>query len=153
METLSEHIKMLRKIGLLLLAAVVVAGQGCGPAKIPRAIVRGRVTVKNKPVDYGFVTFYNAEMGIASVGIIEPDGSYEIKAHKGNGLPAGKYQVAITPRERLENTGKPFDAFQPSSVAKKPVPTVIPAKYHKAATSGLTATVVIGEERPFNFDL
>jgi hypothetical protein len=145
---------MWRKIAFLLVISGVIFGQGCGKADAPRGIVRGHVTFQQKPLtESANVVFSNVETGIAMMTPLASDGSYEVKTNKGNGLPPGDYQVAITPLP-VASADQP-EFFTPSAADTKPQPikTAIPARYQKAATSKLTATVKVGDNPPFDFDL
>jgi hypothetical protein len=145
---------MWRKIGFLLMIFGLVFGQGCGKAVPPQGIVRGRVTFQQKPLtESANVVFSNVETGMEMMAPLASDGSYEVKTNKGNGLPPGNYQVTLTPMPNAPADQPEF--FTPSGADTKsqPIKTVIPARYQKAATSKLTATVNVGDNSPFNFDL
>jgi hypothetical protein len=64
-----------------------------------QATISGTVKfgTKNVPVN-SLVTFFNSDEGIAAVGFADETGKYTLKpAEKETGLPAGKYQVTVTP--------------------------------------------------------
>jgi hypothetical protein len=144
---------MWRKIGFLLIASGVIIGQGCGKPAAPRGIVRGHITFKQKPLmEYARVIFSNPEAGVTITASLASDGAYEIKTNKGSGLPPGNYQVAVIPRQIIP-ADQPMLITPAAGAASQPIKTVIPVRYHNVTTSKLTATVAVGENAPFDFDL
>ena len=129
---------------LLLLAAIF--GAGCSGE--PLGQITGKVTLQGTPVTTGSVVFENIEQGISVNAPLEPDGSYTVKTYKRNGLPPGKYQIAISPRG-FNHDGETQIIIRPTTVTASPS---IPKKYHTVDTSGLAKEVQVGENT-FNFNL
>jgi hypothetical protein len=148
-----RYLMMRHNAGYVLLVAGIVLAQGCGgqKAQAPTGIAKGHVTYQNKPFEMGTVVFSNPQTGFSMMAPLNAEGAYEFKTHKGAGLPPGRYQVAIIPKEPEL---PPIDPKKPPmTVDRPPVKTVIPPKYQKPATSGLTAAVEVGENKPFDFDI
>lgn len=79
-------------------AAIVVAAiTGCGGAF--DATVSGVVTLDDKPVPRGTVSYTPVQGGPAAYAPIEEDGSYEMRTGRERGLPIGEYQVTVTANE------------------------------------------------------
>src|SRR5438270_13864003 len=83
-----------RNLWLLLCGlAGLVLTPGCGDNPLGRKAISGRVTVGGKPLESGSIEFTPlAAGGLPSGGLIE-HGRYAIARE--NGLPVGKYRVAI----------------------------------------------------------
>lgn len=138
-----------------------VAG-GCD-SRPPRAIVKGKVTLGDKPLTYGNVMFWSkATDGLTASATIDKDGNYVM-----NDAPIGEAMIAvmvphIDPRTLetmkkmkdnpvAKNTPQSVDPNDPSrkmqllaDVPDNIVP--IPMKYGVAADSGLVYTVKGGEQ-------
>lgn len=136
---------------LALFAATLLAG--CGqPAK---GIVTGKVTVDDRPVRSGQLTFVGGPDGGKTFTIIGLDGRYNID------LKPGDYKVAVELAQQPAmmpgvSTGPP-KAPKDAPVMKDPTgnvsadpvdmakeaknPVVVPPKYRAPETSGLTVTV------------
>jgi len=82
---------------------------GCG-GQYP---VRGKVTYSDgAPVTKGIVVFERQDISpvVTARADIQPDGTYLLGTMKpGDGAPAGKYRVLVTPR--LENPDEPEATF------------------------------------------
>lgn len=138
----------------ILLSAVLllVVSSGCkdGPARGP---VRGRVTLGDEPVKGATIVFENAAQGVTVTAVLNDDGTYEVKTYQGDGLPEGSYSVAVIPGRMLQSADEiPLAGKNPEkAIPKNPSP--IPPRYHKSATSGLTADVKAGSNPAFDFRL
>jgi hypothetical protein len=122
---------------------------GCSDAE-PFGIVNGRVTLDGQPLGHGAISFDNAETKFAVAANLDERGVYVIRSVRHNGLPPGEYRVAISPAT-IGGGETPLigDPSPRPGAAAKP----IPQRYHSATTSGLSATVRVGENPPYNFDL
>jgi hypothetical protein len=135
----------------LLLVGLALAG-GCGSKGSARGVVKGRVTIGDKPVTGATVLFENAETGVGVNAQLDAEGKYEVKTYQGDGLPVGSYKVAVLP-------GGVMDPGEESPMANKAKSTrpkltvIIPEPYHKTATSKLAVEVREGENPPFDFKL
>jgi hypothetical protein len=118
-----------------LIAGVLVAFLvGCGGGA-PQAEVAGTVTLDDKPVGPGWIEFASRELKTAASGTINADGSYTLSVNPKSGLPAGKYQVALSVREVPANVN-PGDRPPPGK-------SLIPEKY-EGTESGLEFDVTAG---------
>jgi hypothetical protein len=91
-------------------ALLLLAATGCG-GYYP---VHGKVTYEDgTPVAKGIVVFESKDSArpVVARGDIEPDGTYRLGTQKpGDGAPAGKYRVLVTPRvENPDAPEVPFD--------------------------------------------
>jgi hypothetical protein len=89
-----------------LTIVLLLSLSGCGKSYYA---VHGKVTYPDgKPVSKGIVVFESMESDapISARGDIQPDGTYKLSTERpGDGVPAGKYRVLITPR--VENPDAP----------------------------------------------
>ena len=111
------------------------------------AKVTGKVTYNGKPVSKGTVTFITTVEGGGrnATGEIQPDGSYKLQTEApGDGAQLGEYKVTIYSHDDVI-----LDYTPP-----KPIPPkiLVPEKYEKPGTSGLTKKVERGSNT-INFDL
>jgi hypothetical protein len=128
------------------------------------APVSGRVTYDGKSVSQGRIMFYPAS-GRMAVGQLGPDGRYTLTTLKpGDGALLGSHRVAIeatrvgpgtyqAPKsleEELEWSRKGAPGGKILVAGK--VEWLVPQKYSRAETSGLTTTVGSGPNE-INFDL
>jgi hypothetical protein len=134
----------------LLILSLVLIGCG-GPSGPPRGKVQGTVRVDGQPVAAGTVYFENVSTGVAVGAAIEADGSYQVSTYQGEGLPAGKYQVAVSPQRIAATDENPLAGDMRPTI--EVVSVEIPERYHSASTSGLEVTVAEGDNPPFDFDL
>jgi hypothetical protein len=141
-----------------LLCCAVLAGllaglAGCSSSAPPRGKVRGRVTLGPTPLSNATIYFDDGAGG--GVGApLGPDGSYEVKTYRGEGLPAGTYKVTLSPGRIMEPGEKPPPAAQ--TAQKPPGPNTaagIPEKFRQASSTPLTIKVEAGDNQPFDFDL
>lgn len=113
----------------LLLTSIV----GCGGKP---ASVTGVITLDGKPLERGTVGFSPTSGGMQAAGIIQADGSYELKTNRDSGLDVGEYAVTVSSRE----PGKENPAGGPPM----PGPFITPRHYAYAAKSGLKFQVEKG---------
>ena len=110
--------------------------------------VAGKVTIDGQPLTAGSVVFSNQTAGISIQANLGPGGAYQVRSHDKAGLPPGSYRVAVTPT--VIGNGETPLAGKPLPEAP---PLLIPVKYNDVKTSGLTAEVKAGENKPFDFAL
>lgn len=132
----------------LFLAALLAAipASGCGDTSgVGRTVpVTGKVTFNDTPwtAKTTILMFKpDADKGSSSpfepVGTVDANGSYRLTTNGKNGAPPGWYKVVITAREEAA----PEHAKTPGP--HRPVSkSLLPAKYGKAETSGLSIEVV-----------
>ena len=140
------------KVATLLLGAVTILGiTGCADSGIdlgPFGDVSGRVTLEGTALSEGLITFHCPDSGQVAVASIQPNGTYEMYLGKRKGLPVGQYKVAVKPPLPKRPTQTPGTA--PSRDVNRQ--SNIPDKYRFETSSGLTASVVEGDNQ-FEFDL
>lgn len=111
---------------------------GCGDGRPGRVKVSGNVTLDGEPLTTGSVTFKPAAGGRIGVGNIESDGKFLVSMYvAGDGLPTGKYLVAVSSYEDINDTTRRW---------------VAPKEYSEVTSSGLTAEIT-EETDSMNFEL
>ena len=115
--------------GLLVLFAV-----GCGgPVYHP---VAGTVRLDGHPLAEASVLLEPVAGGPAAHGVTDASGRFDLQSANRPGVVAGEYRVVVT---KQQVTGVRADETQEAGGAK--VKWIVPERYSKPATSGLTATV------------
>ena len=129
---LGEFSPMRNSNAVRTVVVVVVAGLlssgGCGGRP---AAVTGTVTVDGQPLDQGTVGFTPTGGGMRAVGLIQSDGTYELKTNRDRGLEIGEYAVTVTAREAVKTDGGP----------PMPGKFLAPKRYGSTRTSGLVQQV------------
>lgn len=119
-------------VGAALVVAVALVA-GCGSPGPATGKVIGSVEFKQQPVAEGQVNFHSNEMGVGATAKIK-EGKFAFEAP----LEVGTYAVYVAPL--------PPEPRDPAlGPAPAPPPSLIPAKAQDPTTSGLTATVVAGD--------
>ena len=128
-------------IATVALSILLSAAVGCGgkPAKVV-----GTVSVDGALLEQGTVFFAPTGGGMRASGIIQADGSYEIRTNRDKGLETGEYSVAVVSRELVFPNGPEGPPMPGKYLA--------PKKYGKPKTSGLRYTVEKGTNE-FNLEL
>jgi len=145
-------------VALLLLAG----GFGCGPEGVVGALkahpVKGRVTVKGKPLEGALVTFHPVDESKMGADVVRPngrtdaDGRFILTTYSGgDGAPAGEYRVAISGISRPESEAAGGLFNDSKRAIAKTDPTG--GKYIDPKNSGLKAAVKEGENTVPDFDL
>lgn len=102
----------LRAVGVAIVVWSALGAVGCGPGFQQ---VHGKVTYEDgTPVTKGLVVFESTaeKHALTARGNIGTDGSYRLGTRQpGDGAPAGKYRVLLTPL--LENPDQPEQTFDP----------------------------------------
>jgi hypothetical protein len=151
-----------RACGGLLLFSLMAVSVGCGPNSKARAVVKGKVTLAGKNLTIGSIVFHGKD-NLTGAGAINKEGEYLVAD-----APLGDVKITISvpkpppgglAKMRMpgvkdtksvdpEGTGKSISIMgdMPSHI----VP--IPEKYAVIDNSGLTYTVVKGEQT-HNIDL
>lgn len=110
---------------------IVTTSAGCGGMP---ASVAGTVSLDDKPLTVGKVSFTPVGGGRLAFGTIHSDGSYELSTNAAAGLVPGDYEVAVVAREMIEQGDGP--PMQGQYLA--------PKRYANAKTSGLRFAVEPG---------
>jgi len=136
------------------LAAFVLLIVGCGDGRPTRHPVRGCVTYHGKPVVGGWVSFTRTdkvEKGTPmrpATGELNDDGKYVMKTFgDDDGVMPGQYAVSIVAIDYSKAKG--------TRDPRQPQPFLIPVKYTRPDTSGLTVTIPqeISASLEFDFEL
>lgn len=131
-----------------LLAALVLAGTGCGSDGPVKGRVSGTVSYQGKPLETGTVTFIATDgKNPNATGPITSGGRYTLQTQEpGDGAVVGDYKVVISDIDSEQlNTALPGEPVKPPKSA-------IPKKYLDPNESGLTAKVESGSNS-VDFDL
>jgi hypothetical protein len=136
---------------LVLAASAFMAGCGGSGATddLPRSAVSGKVTLDDKPLESGSISF-DPEPGVkdpVSVGGVIKDGSYSID--KASGPTPGSYRVAIQASDATSSAIQPGVA--PGETPRVKSKSKIPAKYNNKTE--LKKEVAAGESNAFDFEL
>jgi hypothetical protein len=128
-------------IGLLALMA------GCASSRTPQhAEVSGKVLFQGQPLPGGKITFVSVNGGYSSVGTIDENGAYQIKA------PVGEVEIGVTNRilrPRGGATGGIPRLAKAQAGENQPVKgrwVQIPRQYEDPHKSGLKYTVTRGPQ-------
>ncbi len=148
-------------VSFLVLLVLAPAMLGCGGGggrdyKIKadqQATISGTVKYGDANVPLNSqVTFFNSTEGIAAVGFADENGNYTLKpAEKETGLPAGTYQVTVSPPPPPPMTEEQYKKMDASAMAMPDITyKELPKKFYNYMTSGLEFEVKPG---PNTFDL
>jgi hypothetical protein len=141
------HQMVFRLTGALIVGVVAILIAGCsseGMEHPPTYSVTGKVTYKGETVPKGGISFHGGE-GRPASGKIQPDGTYSLSTFsEGDGAVAGHYTVSIVANEA--------DTTKMPRPGEKPPKDLVPKKYSRPETSGLTADVE-KKANEVNFDL
>lgn len=138
-----------------VLLVVLLCGCG-GPKHPPTYAVQGVVSVGGKPLPDATVSFIPSSGQSPANGRTDASGRFTLTTFApGDGAMEGSYGVAIMKFEKIE-AGSAVDVsdanYDPNAVSSPPR-NLLSKKYASPQTSGLTATVVSGQENSFEFDL
>jgi len=155
-------------VGLFVLSSI-----GCGGSDSQFVRVEGTIAFNGQPVDGATVTFQPMDSeGGAAAGTTDANGAFTLTSghamRGGTGVLPGEYRVLVSKRaplppdpiqEAYDRGEFDYDELQRrrAAVSTRPAtagPTnLFPEKYSKPSTTDLRATVVRGNNSPFNFDL
>lgn len=116
-------------LGPYFLLLALLAGCGANTA-----VVKGRITYKGAPLDYGSVVFFVGKDGIP--GQISPDGTYQAK-----GVPFGEAKVEVHSRAAEESLPAKHTKGGKEGPAVERKGMVIPENYNDKEKSGLRVTI------------
>ena len=144
-----------RSILLAMIALATFVLPACNDGKQKTEGVTGVVTFNGAPLPTATVTFSpkQGSEGTGAIGTTDDQGVYKLQTVLGKvgaGTTPGSYEVSIK-CEKVVDPGQAPDE-DGNGGRDEVVESVIPAKYGKTATSGLTAEVVSGNNT-INFDL
>ena len=137
----------------LLLSALAFAS-GCSKSGPELFTVSGTVTLQGKPLPNVIVTFIPDGEGKSASGTGDEEGNYKLSTFAPNdGALAGKYRVAIMPKDPPPMAGEAVSSPGASAGKAKKYTPPFPARYGLPKDSGLTASVGPDGANMFNFDL
>jgi hypothetical protein len=160
--------KVLTAIWLIVLSIGVVGCSGEKPVgagkHLPTFRTKGTVIYKGEPVDDATVSFHPATSGApGAVGKSNSAGEYTLRTYKaGDGAPEGDYIVTvqkseIAPAEKKSGAEMFQEMEKQALTGKKPVEdrplSLIPDKYARPTTSGLSAKVTANGPNEFDLKL
>lgn len=133
-----------RSAAAMALAFLVMTG-GCNRSGLDLVPVTGEVTFNGAPVVGAGVIFVPSQGGLPGMAVTDAEGQFELKTANEEGAKVGPYQVTISKIQTItipQQHG--FPVYQTKSL--------IPPKYRKTTTSGLTVDVV-DDDNHFEFEL
>jgi hypothetical protein len=139
-----KFLTLVRFATTLVAVWLVALVSGCGSSLCP---INGKLQWKDgspaKELAGGQVVFEQAEKRTSSIGVIKPDGTFEMTTLKpGDGVPSGHHQVAILEHRPNANAG-----------GTQLVPAKLDLKYADLNSSGLEVDIHPGKnEVSFTLD-
>lgn len=140
--------------GFVLLCSLLC---GCGgPNHPPTHAVSGIIRDGGEPLADAIVSFISSSVQSPANGQTDESGRFTLTTFaRGDGAMEGSYAVTIMKFEKADSPAVADisdDNYDPNIVSRPPR-NLLSKKYANAQTSGLTATVVAGQENSFEFDL
>jgi hypothetical protein len=160
----------MRSLVLILGVAFSCVLTGCGDG-LPKPVpVGGKIMYKGNPVEGAQVTFHSstATGGRSAAGTTGKDGTFKLTTvNTDDGAAPGEYTITVSKQEAKTGGSEPIDITKgdPSAAYGAAMAAAgsgkmdafmkdtLPAKYAKPGESGLTRTVVKGEENNFTIEL
>lgn len=159
-----------RKFSMVVCLLGLAGMGGCGESpegagkQLPTVRVSGTVTYKGSPVDDATVSFHPSKPGDPGpFAKTNSEGEFTLRTYKaGDGAPEGDYVVTVQKSEvaPAEQKSGPdmFKEMEKQALAGKKTAeerplSLIPEKYARTQTSGLSATVKSGDTNKFDFEL
>lgn len=124
---------MARFATFVTILAATLLPAGCGPGN--SASVSGTVTLDDKPLDRGTVTFHPEPDGPLAYGQIGPDGTYTLQVGAKTGLMPGRYAVTVVATTTPDANSGAFGKL------------LTPTKYGNAKETNLRFEVKPGTQR------
>jgi hypothetical protein len=144
---------------LVLLAALAAASAAVGgckgttdtrPQRVP---VTGKVLHKDQPVEGATVIFEPVGSTPAATGQTDAAGRFQLTTFDPNdGAVAGEYKVAVQ-KIQVTRSDRPANAPDDAPAPPPEEKSLLPVKYARGDTSGLTATVKSAGPNDFTFEL
>jgi hypothetical protein len=135
-DELSDSINKMHTPVAFAAAAILAIVAGCGSNSM-QSEVSGTVKLDGKPIGPGTIVFVPTEKGRKSGnGLVESEGSYNVKSSRGSGFSPGQYRVAVSIHEMPKNVKR---GDRPP-LGK----SLIPEKYEDETKSGLQYKVEAG---------
>lgn len=127
------------------LGLVTLAGCGKGSAKL--VPVTGKVTVGNKPLPGGGVTFWPDGKAVtadapAPIGTVDTDGNYKLTTAGKPGAPLGKYKVTVSSGTATGEAADPMKSVSGVPGKGPAAPLKLNPKYEDKTATDLSVEVV-----------
>jgi hypothetical protein len=164
MNSASPH-QVARVVVWLIIVGLSTVGISCSYKKAPddgRVPARGVVTYNGIPVEGADVSFSPTEEGgRGAAGMTDYNGRFVLgTSTAGDGVFPGTYHVWITKMEVVNTERRTLLPHEAAEIRKSggkvgndEMESLLPLKYAKAATSGLSADVTSDSENHFEFEL
>ncbi len=131
---------------LLLAPLLLITVAGCSGDELKLVPVEGHVTLDGQPVADAGVCFEPVDGGPVGSATTDAGGYFSINTANRPGAISGKHYVTLTKQRMLG-----LNSDGSLGLNGVTVEWIVPQRYTKKATSGLTADV--GEQTTFRFDL
>ena len=151
-----------RRLLLLVIVLPFIAGCSGGQDRPDLCQVKGTVTLDGEPLAEASVIFEpqsqstpaDAKYMRSSDAITDAQGVFQMSTYGDkDGLPAGKYKVAVVKQSRKNPPGMDPEMATEEQLAKVVVKNHIPVKYFDMATSGLEVEVTATGMQPSELKL
>ena len=149
----ADHTKVMRR---LMPALLIASLTGCGKTGPQLAPVSGTVTFNGKPLARARVVFYPSDGRRTAIGMTDDKGQFSLGTYAiDDGALVGQHEVVVVargprrPAPFSKNMPKPPQGF----AFTMPGPPLIPKKYFRPETSGITFEVLDQRSNSANFDL
>jgi hypothetical protein len=126
---------------------VVSVFAGCGSNDLELLPVEGTVTLNGTPVEGAAVMFVSGQGGHVATGVTDARGRFTLQTANRPGAVAGEHRVTVV----KQVTHDPIYE-QGGGVGELGIEWIVPERYSKPDTSGLSADVE-PEQREFHFQL
>lgn len=156
---------MRSSIALIAALPFFFSVSGCGGSDGPELIPAGGVVkYQGKPLAGARVTFIPENEGSVAMSSTDSQGNFELRTGAESGVVAGVSKVTVTMMETGAETGLSKDmtpedmqalamAGKLDAMLKQQERSMIPKKYGRPDTSGLSYEVKKGEENQFTIEL
>jgi len=144
----------IRKVAALTALTIILSGCSTKPDNRPRRVpVTGTVLYKGQPVANATVLFEPANDTPAAAGKTDAQGRYHLETFgSADGAVPGDYKITVRKVEVIR--GQKGEQVPDDYVGPPPDEKwLLPAKYSKAETSGLAATVKEGQTNEIKLEL
>lgn len=154
--TLGIVMSFVRSVAFLALGLVCFTGCGNSYNRPKLVKVSGTITLDGQPLAEASVVLEPAVMGKdkgsynrSSNAVTDAEGKFQMTTYGENdGLPVGKYKVAVVKQTRKNPPGMDPEMATPEQLAKVVVKDIVPVKYNSMTTSGLEVEVTASGLQP-----
>ncbi len=146
----------IRTFASLVLVLVCITGCGDSYSRPKLVKVSGSITLDGQPLPEASIILEPAVAGKekgsynrSSNAMTDAEGKFQISTYGENdGLPVGKYKVAVVKQTRKNPPGMDPEMATPEQLAKVVVKDIVPVKYNDMTTSGLEVEVTASGMQP-----